>query len=82
MITTLSPPGDWSITPTTYWISTFLLAFYTFSIVYGRLYTAMHSFTDCAMGVAMGAIIWAAYWVTEDAVENWLINAGWSGRSF
>ena len=79
LITTLAPPTDWSISLTTYWISTLLLAWYTFSIVYGRLYCAMHSFVDCAMGVAMGAVIWAVYWVTEDAVENWLIHAGWSG---
>jgi hypothetical protein len=37
---------------------TILLAIYTFSIVFGRLYTAMHSFTDCAVGVALGAGIW------------------------
>jgi hypothetical protein len=40
----------------------------------------MHSFTDCALGAMMGAVIWAIYWVTEDAVENWLIHAGWSGQ--
>jgi membrane-associated phospholipid phosphatase len=77
LITTLAPTGDWSISKTTYWISTFLLAWYTFSIVYGRLYTAMHSLSDCAIGVVMGAVIWAVYWVTEDLVESWLINAGW-----
>jgi membrane-associated phospholipid phosphatase len=80
LITTLAPPSDWSISLTTYWISALLLALYTFSIVYGRLYCAMHSFTDCAIGVAIGAVIWAVYWVTEDAVENWLIHAGWSGQ--
>jgi len=37
----------------------------------------MHSLSDCAIGVVMGAIIWAVYWVTEDLVESWLINAGW-----
>jgi len=40
----------------------------------------MHSFTDCAIGVVMGTVIWAVYWVFEDAVENWLIHAGWSGQ--
>ena len=79
LITTLAPPSDWSISPTTYWISTLLLAWYTFSIVYGRLYCAMHSFVDCAIGAAMGAVIWAIYWLAEDAVEKWLIHAGWSG---
>ncbi|GLB39364.1 putative acid phosphatase homologues [Lyophyllum shimeji] len=37
-----------------------VLAIYTFSIVFGRIYTAMHSFTDCAVGVALGAGIWWA----------------------
>ncbi|KAF8653533.1 hypothetical protein AX14_008296 [Amanita brunnescens Koide BX004] len=37
-----------------------LLGIYTFSIVFGRLYCAMHCFTDCAMGVFLGAIIWWA----------------------
>ncbi|KAF8056632.1 sphingosine-1-phosphate phosphatase [Lyophyllum atratum] len=37
---------------------TILLSVYTFSIVFGRIYTAMHSFTDCAVGVTLGAGIW------------------------
>lgn len=50
-----------TISPDTFTILTLILAFYTFSIVYGRLYTAMHSFTDCATGVALGAGIWWAH---------------------
>ncbi|KAJ3556621.1 hypothetical protein NP233_g11939 [Leucocoprinus birnbaumii] len=50
-----------SITPTTFTILTAILGFYTFSIVFGRLYTAMHSFTDCAFGVLLGTAIWWAY---------------------
>jgi hypothetical protein len=41
-----------------YTIITIILSIYTVSIVFGRLYTAMHSFTDCAVGVTMGAGIW------------------------
>ncbi|KAF5380023.1 hypothetical protein D9615_006192 [Tricholomella constricta] len=41
-----------------YTIITTILSIYTFSIVFGRIYTAMHSFTDCAVGVALGAGIW------------------------
>jgi hypothetical protein len=41
-----------------------------FSIVFGRLYTAMHSFTDCATGVVMGAGIW---WVHDG---YWGLGAG------
>jgi dihydrosphingosine 1-phosphate phosphatase len=34
------------------------LAIYAFTIVFGRLYTAMHSFTDCIAGTLLGAGIW------------------------
>lgn len=50
-----------SISPTFFAILTALLGFYTFSIVFGRLYTAMHSYTDCAVGVLLGTAIWWAY---------------------
>lgn len=50
-----------SISPTSFILLTILLAFYTFSIVFGRLYTAMHSFTDCAVGVILGTVIWWAF---------------------
>ena len=79
MITTLNPPSDWAISSTTYWISTALLVFYAFSIVFGRLYTAMHTFTDCAAGVIMGALVWAGHWALEDVLETWLVTSGWSG---
>jgi hypothetical protein len=54
--TTSSP-----ISPTTFAVLTVLLGFYTFSIVFGRLYMAMHSFADCAFGVILGIAIWWAY---------------------
>ncbi|KAF9538128.1 hypothetical protein CPC08DRAFT_808238 [Agrocybe pediades] len=37
-----------------------ILFIYAFSVVYGRLYTAMHSFTDCVAGIVLGAGIWWA----------------------
>ncbi|KAG6845005.1 hypothetical protein H0H87_001777 [Tephrocybe sp. NHM501043] len=37
---------------------TIILSIYTFSIVFGRIYTAMHSFTDCVVGIALGSAIW------------------------
>jgi dihydrosphingosine 1-phosphate phosphatase len=58
-----------------------LLAWYTFSIVYGRLYTGMHSFTDVTAGVACGAFVWAIYWACEDALESWIASPGWDGDS-
>lgn len=46
------------ISPLLYTFLCIFLIIYTFSIVFGRLYTAMHSFTDCAMGVILGTLIW------------------------
>ncbi|KAF7348655.1 Sphingosine-1-phosphate phosphatase [Mycena venus] len=40
---------------------TISLAVYATSIVFGRLYTAMHSFSDCAVGVFLGAFLWLAH---------------------
>ncbi|KAF8970350.1 PAP2 superfamily-domain-containing protein [Flammula alnicola] len=40
-----------------------ILFIYAFSVVFGRLYTAMHSFTDCLMGIFLGAGIW--WWHTS-----------------
>lgn len=47
-----------SISPALFTFFSILLGIYTFSIVFGRLYTAMHSFTDCAVGVFLGTMIW------------------------
>ena len=38
-----------------------ILFIYAFSVVYGRLYTAMHSFTDCIAGIILGAGTWWAH---------------------
>ncbi|TEB29871.1 hypothetical protein FA13DRAFT_1755388 [Coprinellus micaceus] len=46
------------ISPAAFNTITGLLIFYTFSIVFGRIYTGMHSFTDCVMGTILGAGIW------------------------
>jgi hypothetical protein len=52
-----------------------VLVWYAVSVVFGRLYTAMHSFTDCVMGVVMGAVIW---WVHDG---YWGLGAGrWVDR--
>ncbi|KAE9407611.1 hypothetical protein BT96DRAFT_809540 [Gymnopus androsaceus JB14] len=50
-----------------YFSCSLILFVYAFSIVFGRIYTAMHSFTDCAVGVLLGALIWVGvrgmgYW--------------------
>ncbi|EKM76419.1 hypothetical protein AGABI1DRAFT_78483 [Agaricus bisporus var. burnettii JB137-S8] len=51
-----------TLSPTTFIILSVILAIYAFSIVFGRLYTAMHSFTDCFCGVFLGTAIW---WVSS-----------------
>ena len=49
------------ISSQTYTLMVVGLIIYTFSIVFGRIYTAMHSFTDCAAGVLLGSAIWWSY---------------------
>jgi len=65
------------ISSSTYWIMFSVLAFYTFSIVFGRLYTAMHSFTDCVFGVLLGASIWASYLWIGPLIDLWVKESGW-----
>ncbi|KIJ63094.1 hypothetical protein HYDPIDRAFT_29782 [Hydnomerulius pinastri MD-312] len=66
-----------AISDVTYYISCALLAVYAVSIVFGRLYTGMHSFTDCGVGVALGAAIWAGYMIMSDTLERWLESGSW-----
>ncbi|KAK7046938.1 sphingosine-1-phosphate phosphatase [Favolaschia claudopus] len=40
---------------------TISLAVYATSIVFGRLYTGMHSVSDCIVGVLVGAFFWLAH---------------------
>ncbi|KAF8552134.1 hypothetical protein OG21DRAFT_1511846 [Imleria badia] len=70
--------SDYSaISSTTYWISCGILVLYVITIVFGRIYTGMHSFTDCGMGVALGVAIWAAYVITSNTMERWLESGSW-----
>lgn len=75
----IQPLPQMVVSPTAYWLSAVVLVFYMFSIVYGRLYTAMHSFTDCATGVVIGVAIWVLFVLYGDALDNWLKNSGWIG---
>ncbi|EMD34637.1 hypothetical protein CERSUDRAFT_116813 [Gelatoporia subvermispora B] len=65
------------MSPTTYYVLTGLLLFYTFSIVYGRLYTGMHSFTDCVVGVLLGASICGLQVVLGKPLDTWVRTSGW-----
>ncbi|TFK49275.1 hypothetical protein OE88DRAFT_1662718 [Heliocybe sulcata] len=68
-----------SISQTAYIMWICGLVFYAFSIVYGRIYTAMHSFTDCAMGITLGVSLWLAQLYLEKPLENWVLGNGWLG---
>lgn len=67
------------VSETTYYICAAFLVFYVFSMVYGRLYTGMHSFTDCTVGALLGAAIWGLFVLFGDAVDTWLKTSGWIG---
>ncbi|KAJ3844199.1 hypothetical protein F5878DRAFT_526256 [Lentinula raphanica] len=64
--------------PAIYWSCTFLLIIYTLSIVFGRIYTAMHSFVDCVFGVLLGAAVW--WCVTDMKFGHRSIGLGFSTR--
>ncbi|KZT66652.1 hypothetical protein DAEQUDRAFT_730063 [Daedalea quercina L-15889] len=71
-------PGDgFFISTSVYNSSIALLLFYVFSIVYGRLYTGMHSFTDCLCGFVIGTSIWALNLSYGDALHAWIRDSGW-----
>ncbi|KAG0693804.1 PAP2 superfamily-domain-containing protein [Suillus ampliporus] len=66
-----------TISSSIYYVSCVMLVIYAITIVFGRLYTGMHSFTDCAFGVFLGAIISGAYAILKETIENWLASAHW-----
>ena len=67
------------MTQLTYQLAVVVLAFYVFSIVYGRLYTGMHSFTDCVFGAALGAGLWGLHILCGQAVDTWSRENGFIG---
>ncbi|KAH8101950.1 hypothetical protein BXZ70DRAFT_932625 [Cristinia sonorae] len=80
---TLTLPTEDILVPETmlsrgwFMIASGVLGFYIFSIVFGRLYTGMHSFTDCVVGILLGVFIWAVHFFFGNAMDNWVANAGW-----
>lgn len=75
-----SPAAEPLISQGTYMLGVGILLFYVFSIVYGRLYTGMHSFTDCAVGIALGAGIWSLHAICGTYVDAWVRNNGFIGE--
>lgn len=69
----LSPATKPLISYSVYILLCAALVIYAFSVVFGRLYTAMHSFTDCVMGVLVGAATW--WWHTSWAGVPVSINS-------
>ncbi|KAG8794617.1 hypothetical protein FRC12_023115 [Ceratobasidium sp. 428] len=67
-----------SISVFTYHVIQVLLVVYAFSIVFGRLYCAMHSFTDCIAGITVGTAIWAAQMQWGNAIDAWITQNGWT----
>lgn len=40
----------------------------------------MHSFTDCAFGVVLGAAIWALHHLYLERIGEAIVNGGWIGE--
>ncbi|KAF8318649.1 hypothetical protein DL93DRAFT_2095035 [Clavulina sp. PMI_390] len=72
------PAGFSILTPGVFEGATFLLGVYAFSIVYGRIYCAMHSFTDCVVGVSLGTAIWAGQYFLGSMFDHWMTTPGWT----
>lgn len=85
-VPTILPTGELGaplLGPNGFYAIATLLSVYMVSIVFGRLYTAMHSFTDCVAGCVMGASIWFFFddWMgmgVQSAVERWIQETGWA----
>lgn len=65
------------ISGTTYAALVVLLVVYVFSVVYGRIYAGMHSFTDCTFGLVLGTAIWWLFYMCGDALDVWIKTSGW-----
>ncbi|KAI0253432.1 hypothetical protein BJV78DRAFT_1302210 [Lactifluus subvellereus] len=58
------------------WIT--VLVVYVLSIVGGRLYTGMHGFMDCFVGVLLGTTSWLFQRLVMPEVEGWIARSGWT----
>ncbi|KAH9055414.1 hypothetical protein EDB87DRAFT_1641220 [Lactarius vividus] len=55
-----------------------VLFIYVFSIMVGRLYTGMHGFMDCSVGIILGIISWLLQRLVMPGVEKWVQSSDWS----
>jgi len=66
-----------AISSSIYHLSCAILMLYAVTIVFGRLYTGMHSTIDCAFGVFLGVSVWGAYVALKETIEIWLQSGQW-----
>ncbi|KIK37335.1 hypothetical protein CY34DRAFT_776193 [Suillus luteus UH-Slu-Lm8-n1] len=66
-----------AISSSPFYASCTVLVIYAVTVVFGRLCTGMHSFTDCVVGISLGVIIWGAYAMMKETFGNWLATAHW-----
>lgn len=71
------PESLWA-SPQVYNISTGVLVWYASSIVLGRLYCGMHSFTDVFFGTAIGIAIGLIQGVYGGKIDAFITSSGWS----
>ncbi|KAH9162887.1 hypothetical protein EDB89DRAFT_2234509 [Lactarius sanguifluus] len=68
--------GSLSTTAFATWVV--VLFIYVFSIVVGRLYTGIHGFMDCSVGIILGVISWLLQHLVMPEVEKWVQSSDWS----
>lgn len=53
-----------------------LVALYSFSIVFGRLYCGMHGFLDVVVGMLLGAVLALGQWLLGPAIDSYVFGDG------
>ncbi|CCA73083.1 related to YSR3-dihydrosphingosine-1-phosphate phosphatase [Serendipita indica DSM 11827] len=69
--------GSTFASPLPYALAVAGILWYAASIVLGRLYCGMHSFTDCIVGTALGAVIGGIQGVYGPVIEDTVANSNW-----
>jgi hypothetical protein len=72
-----SNPDSIFASPFAYQLAVSAITWYAGSIVLGRLYCGMHSFTDCIVGSLLGATIGGIQGLYGDQIEAYVAGANW-----